>query len=167
MKRIQLILCCVVGFVGAIWCFFNLLLIEDDYVYFEWSNLTSEQIAVVEEELGVKIPENFHIQSLITWRTFMADMTQYIQLHYSGDGTKVADSITDNRASVYVKDEENILSITYYGGRSNLNSLIIQNGVEHREEFIKVEIFKILLVILAMLVCVLPYRKVYEKLNGL
>ncbi|MBQ6807521.1 MAG: hypothetical protein IJO97_08830 [Lachnospiraceae bacterium] len=159
MKKFRIILCCLVGIIGFGICMFDSVMKEDDYVYFELQPTEIQmdeievQLEAIEAELNTELPEEFIIDKLVTHRTFVPDMWQSVEVYYrSGNGTAVAEPMI----------------ISYDGNSScKLHSLIITEGVEHREKLIAATIGKMCVVIILIILCVFPYRKIYRKLDGL
>ena len=80
MKKIKILLCCLVGVVGAVHCMFFAILYEDEYVYYELENLDRAQRERLETILDRKIPDQLMIRSLIVYPTFVPDMYQTIYI---------------------------------------------------------------------------------------
>ena len=168
MKKIKILLCCLVGVVGAVHCMFFAILYEDEYVYYELENLDRAQRERLETILDRKIPDQLMIRSLIVYPTFVPDMYQTIYIYYEGVAEEFIKGFSHSNMTASIKKEEECILLSYFDARKNdMAGFILENGVEHREKFISSMVIRILAVLAIMGVCLLPYDKIYKKLDGL
>ncbi len=138
MKKIKIFLCCLVGALGAAYCIFFAITYEDKYIYYELENLDTAQRKTIESILDKKIPESVIIRSLAVYPTFVPDM------------------------------HEKCILLSYFDARKNdITGLILENGVEHREKYITILVIQFMAVLAIMGLCLLPYKKIYKKFDGL
>lgn len=167
MKRIRIILCCVIGILGSGLCICFGVTHENDYAYYELTEPNQEQLQKIEDIFETAFPEDFEVKSLQMYQTFIPDAWQNVKITYEGNTEAFIESIQNTDLSVSL-DEENCVIVSYYDARSNgLAALILENGVKHTEKLIVVCIMQMLLIVAMMIFCLLPYRKIYQKLNGL
>lgn len=173
IKAIRVLLCGIVLLIGLGWWFLNILIDEYKYVNYVMSNVSDVQRSDIEYELGISLPEDFLIEKLVTQNTFVSDMphTVYLYTNYSyNKANELKDMIISENITytVSVSNGKTILNISYNGVRNcSLHSIVIENGTEERGRYIAICIVKLLIVLLCSTLCVIPYEKIYRKLNGL
>lgn len=134
-KVVRIILCCLIGLMGFVWVIGSAVMNEDQYVYYTWNDLSEEALALIEEELKVRLPDDMVVEQLETHATFVPDMPHSVALYYtSGDGKAFAAQIESDVLTVHVNEQQQCLTFFYYGVHDcNLHQLVIQYGTERRE----------------------------------
>lgn len=168
-NTVRIILCCLIGLIGFVWVIGSTVMNGDRYVYYTWNNLSGDELALIEEELKVRFPDDMVVDKLETHASFVPDMPHSVALYYiSGDGDDFADRMESDVLTVRVDGQEQCLTLFYYGKHDyQLHQLVMKYGVEHRERLIYFSLMEMGIVLLLMTLCFLPYEKLYRKLNGL
>lgn len=168
-KAVRIILCCLIGLMGLVWVIGSAVINEDKYVYYTWKDLSEEKLALIEEDLKIRFPDDMVVDKLETHATFVPDMPHSVDLYYtSGDGNAFAARIENDVLTVRVDEQEHCLTLFYYGVHDyKLHQLVTQYGTERRERLICFSLAEMGIVFLLMILCIFPYGKLYRRLNGL
>lgn len=161
-KKLRLILGIVAGVIGLIWWLLMTLATETENVYYEWSDLSTEELAIVEAELQVTFPEDFTVLSLSCHNTFVPDVAHSVEIYTdaaAAEATAVATAINREAVTAEYLEEGNKITVSYYGVEDcSLHTQVVQNGVEHRENLLLLSLLRLLIVGVVVTLIVMPKK---------
>ena len=167
-KIFRILVCLLVGIFGTAYCMVFAMTHEDNYVFYELSRPNEAQIQMLEEILLAEFPEEFTVRRMTTSITFVPYMWQTVQIYYDGNPAEILEEIQNSDISVRLEEAENCLILSYFDSRSNqLVQMIQDEGKKHSEKLTGAVLLRFLGILGLMIACVLPYGKIYKRLNGL